>query len=297
MFPESLDKHICVLGHPYFHLYLVKGQRASALVEIGISATADAVIAQTASLGVMPDFLVVTHPHGDHICGLEALKKAFPGAAVVAGLGAAEFLSHSQTAESLIQEDCFMSSFINRQGFVVNRPAIHCSPSLSGCMFVEGGDELDLGSVNVRFIVAKGHAPGNILAYIPESKALFASDSLGYWFQEWSFFPIFFTGYSDYMETIDKMEVLKPKILGLAHHGIIRGADIERLFGEARKAARDVMSRIVNDIREDETIAQDLMKDYYRDRLLIYTRENILACCRLLVRRAREYATQMRPHT
>ena len=289
MFPRSVTEHLYVLGHPYFQIYLIKGNNASALVEMGISGTADCVIRQLSSLDVRPEYLIVTHPHSDHICGLEDLKKSFPNAVVIAGLGAVEFLDHPKTVESLIREDIHMTFFMSDHGLASGRHPIKNSPSLYGCKVVTGGDELDLGNIKIRFLNARGHAPGNILVHIPDLNAILASDSLGYRYPGWGFFPIFFTGYVKYMATIDSIEALKPVILGLAHNGIMEGSDVQKTILEAREAARGLMTRIMNDRRENEIVAQDIFRDYYRDELNLYSRENIVVCCRLLVRRAREY--------
>jgi glyoxylase-like metal-dependent hydrolase (beta-lactamase superfamily II) len=261
MYPQSVDKRLFILGHPYFHIYLIKGKNASALVEMGISATADTVIAQLSSLGVRPDYLIVTHPHSDHIAGLDALKQAFPHAVVIAGQGAAAFLDHPKTVESLILEDRHMSSFMLDRGLVSNRPAIRKAPSISGCTVIVGGDDLDLGEININFVDARGHSPGNILIHIPVSSAVLASDSLGCRLSGLGFFPIFFTGYADYMATIDTIESLKPEILGLAHNGIIQGPDIKKTLQEAREATQGIMARILHDRRDDEAVVQDLLRE------------------------------------
>ena len=289
MFIKSLTEHLYILGHPYFHIYLIKGKSASALVEMGISATVNDIKEQLASLDVRPDYLIVTHPHSDHICGLDALKRIFPNAIVVAGHGAAEFLDHPKAVESLIREDRYMTSLISDQGLVSNLTQINDCPSLYSSTIVTSGDELDLGGIKIRFLDAKGHAPGNILVHVPDLSALLASDSLGYRYPGWGFFPIFFTGYAEYMATIDSIEALRPEILGLAHNGIMQGPEVQKTIQEAREAAIGVMDRIVSDRREDETVVQDLLKDFYHNELTLYSKENILVCCRLLVRRAREY--------
>jgi len=288
MYPQSVDRRLFILGHPYFHVYLIRGENASALVEMGISATADTIIMQLSSLGVIPDYLIVTHPHSDHIGGLDALRQAFPQAAVMAGQGAAAFLDHPKAVESLIQEDRHMSSFVLDRGVVSSRPAIQKAPSLSGCKVMTDADELDLGEAKIRFMDARGHSPGNILIHIPVLSAVLASDSLGYRLSGLGFFPIFFTGYADYMATIDSIESLKPEILGLAHNYIIQGPEIKKTLQEAREAAQGVMARILHDKRDDEAVVRDIFREYYRDELTLYTEENILGCCRLIVRRVRD---------
>ncbi|MGZ3593623.1 MAG: MBL fold metallo-hydrolase [Syntrophales bacterium] len=288
MYPLSLNENLFVLGHPYFQIYLIKGKKASALVEMGISATADTVIMQLSSIGVRPDYLIVTHPHSDHIGGLDALKQAFPHALVMAGQGAAAFLEHPKMVESLIQEDRHMSSIMVERGVVSCRPAIREAPSLSDCKIITEADALDLGEIRINFLDARGHSPGSIIVHIPALSAVLASDSLGYRLSGLGFFPIFFTGYAEYMATIDAMESLRPEILGLAHNCIVQGPDVKKTFQEAREAAHGIVARILHDRRDDEAVVQDIFREYYRDELTLYSAENILGCCRLIVRRVRD---------
>jgi 2-aminobenzoylacetyl-CoA thioesterase len=108
-FPHKLADNIWVLGHSFFHCYLIRGQQFSALMEVGMSPITDTLISQLASLTVSPDYLIVSHPHSDHTCGLTGLKKAFPQATGIAGEGAgegaAEFLEHPKGEAALIHED------------------------------------------------------------------------------------------------------------------------------------------------------------------------------------------------
>ncbi|HEX7504451.1 MAG TPA: hypothetical protein VF336_04205, partial [Syntrophales bacterium] len=60
-YPGLLADRLWVLGNSHFSLYLVRGEKVSALVDAGISATTDEVIGQLETLGVRPDYLIVTH--------------------------------------------------------------------------------------------------------------------------------------------------------------------------------------------------------------------------------------------
>lgn len=289
MFPCQVTDNLWILGNGYFHLYLIKGNDACALVETGISATADIVLEQLSSVGAEPDFLIVTHPHSDHVTGLDSLRQAFPQVTVMAGKGAESFLNHPKAAEIMIAEDRHMAKSIVSHGLLTSRPAITSSPSLAGCMFMNGGNELDLGGLAIRFLEVKGHSPGNILVHIPGLKTLLVSDSLGNRYPGQGFSPTFFTGYADYLATIDHLAALDPMILGLAHNGLFSNdEEIKETFRNAREAANYVKACVINDARDDETIARNLFGIYHHDELTIYSPENILNCCRLLVRRIRE---------
>jgi hypothetical protein len=92
--PLELTADIWLVGNYFFNQYLIRGTRACALVEMGVTAVVDAAIAQLDSLGASPDYLVLVHPHTDHITGLPGLMQRYPGARLVAGEGAREFALH-----------------------------------------------------------------------------------------------------------------------------------------------------------------------------------------------------------
>jgi len=286
-YPQRLTDGLWVLGNSYFNLYLVRGTAAAALVDAGISAVADDVIGQLEKLGVTPDHLVVTHPHPDHINGLDALRDRYPAARVVIGPGAREFLAHPKTAASLVAEDRFMAAFLASKGFRAGRPPIERPPSVEGAVAAGDGETLDLGGLTLRFLHVGGHAIGNILVHVPALGALMCSDSLGFRIPRIGFFPIFFTGYADYMAAIDRLEALEPRILCLAHQGPLLGEDARKAFRDAREAARALCEEIRNDPRDEDAIIQGLYPRFYRDELALYTPDNIIGCCRLVIRRSR----------
>jgi glyoxylase-like metal-dependent hydrolase (beta-lactamase superfamily II) len=286
-YPARLADGLWVLGNPYFNLYLVRGEAEAALVDAGISAVADDVIGQLEALGVSPDHLVVTHPHPDHINGLDALRERFPAARVVIGPGAAEFLAHPKTAASLVDEDRFMSEFLASQGFRPGRPPIGRPPSVKGAAVVTDNETLDLGGLTIRFLHVGGHAIGNLVVHVPASAALIVSDSLGFRIPSVGFFPIFFTGYADYMAAIDRLESLQAQILCIAHQGPLLGEEARKAIRDAREAARALREEIRGDPRDEDAVIRDLYRRFYRDELALYTPDNIVGCCRLVIRRSR----------
>jgi len=286
-FPQSPSGRVRVLGHGAFPVYLVAGDRLSALVETGISATADGVCCELDRSGVAPDIIVITHPHGDHVTGLEVIRGRFPAVRVVAGAGAAEFLSRPRIAEAIAAEDRHMSSCLALRGYP-GRPPIDKAPSLDGAMICSDGEEIDLGGVTIRFVAVGGHAPGNLVVFVPEERALLASDSLGFHYPEGGFFPVFFTGYGEFMASLDRLEALHPDRLGLGHHGWMEGAEVGEAFALARRFASVLRERLKEDPSDEETLVSGIFAEFYRDELTLYSRENIGECCRLLLRRSRE---------
>lgn len=277
-----------VLGNSYFNIYLARGKKGSALFETGISATVDEVAGQLRILGISPDYIFVLHPHPDHINGLPGLGSLFPATRVVAGPGAAEFVAHPRTAQALVAEDSFMSGFLKEAGFPVDRPPLEEPPSLQNSTVMKDRDRVDLGGLTLEILSAPGHAIGGIAVHILELKAVLASDCLGFRFPGLSdFFPIFFTGYAEYMSTIDRLESLRPEILGLAHQGPLLGVDAQAAFRLARRSAQAMLELVLGAESESGLIEQ-IFEKFYRDEMKMYTRENIETCCRLLIKRSRE---------
>ena len=287
-YPRRLTEGLHVLGNFYFNLYLVRGAQASALIEVGVSGVVDEVIGQLESLKVSPTFLVVTHPHADHLTGLAGLKERFGDALVVAGEGAPDFVSHPRAAEALVAEDRHMTEVLASRGLAPGRPSVEAPPAFSECVIARDGDEMDLGGVTLRFLTVKGHSPGNINVYLPELEALIASDSVGFRFEKRGFYPIFFTSFTGHIETLDRLRRLRPRILGVGHQGPRIGPQVDQDFEQARKSSFEMRDRIVGNNQSPEQIAKELFGDCYKDEFLLYSPENILGCCRLLVKRVRE---------
>ncbi|MDQ7781368.1 MAG: MBL fold metallo-hydrolase [Desulfomonilaceae bacterium] len=287
-FPRALADGLWMLGNYFFNLYFVQGKQAGALIEVGVSAIVDDVIGQMEAVGIVPTFLVVTHPHADHVTGLAGLRKRYPEALVVAPDGAREFLDHPKAAEGLILEDGRIAEFLESHGIRPGRPPVDEPPSLENCLTARDGDEMDLGGRTLRFIRVTGHSPGAVAVHVPEIEALLLSDSLGFRYPGRGVFPLFFTGYSDYMETLDRLRSLEPAVVGPAHQGPLTGIHINEAFDESRRLAMELRDKIRKDPRDPDEIAGDVFETYYRDEMTMYTEENILNCAQLVVKRARE---------
>ena len=123
-YPRRISGNLWVLGSHFFNSYLIIGGNAAALVEMGMSALVDNLIDQLESLGVEPDYLVVTHPHADHLTGMAGLVERYPKSVVVAGKGAREFASHPKAMPAMAFEDSFVAMRLVERGIQPGREAI-----------------------------------------------------------------------------------------------------------------------------------------------------------------------------
>ena len=285
---EELAEGVWALGTRLFNQYLVRGARATALVEAGVSATSDRVAAQLNLLGIAPDWIVVTHPHSDHLTGLPALQKRFPGAQVVLGAGAREFAEHPKAARSLVAEEAFSHGQLLQRGLQVDGPPLTHSPDLSGCEILGEGDGLDLGGVSLRILETGGHAPGNLTVFCPERRAVFVSDSTGFRYSDGTLLPLFFSSLAAHRQTLDRLGGLGAKIAGPGHLGPVVGEGVGKLIAQVRRSTDSLVAQVRAGGDDVESLAHALFKAYYRDELSIYSPDNIGACISLLIRRSLE---------
>jgi 2-aminobenzoylacetyl-CoA thioesterase len=287
-FPVRLNDHLFMLGNYFFNNFLVIGSKKSALFEVGISSTVDAVIRQLESLSVTLDFIIPSHPHSDHITGLPGLVRQFPDANVITAKGAFEFISHPKAAPLLIAEDYFMAKELYKNGIRPGRHPLKTIPDISKSQVIEEKISLDLGSISLDLITVGGHSPGNFIGHLRQEKIIFTSDSIGFHFPGRLYLPLFFTGLEPYLSTFDLIKSLNPSMICPAHQGPLKNNAIQK---EIQKAFDDT-HKMIGEIRHthltDTALAEKLFARVYRDEFTLYTRENILNCMHLLIKRVKE---------
>ena len=102
-------------------------------------------------------YIILTHGHSDHICGVNEHKADFPDAKVVA-----------YKDEEAMLEDPNLNQSI---GFGMPY-------STKADILVNDGDELKVGDATLKFIYTPGHTPGGMCIYVEAAKALFSGDTL-----------------------------------------------------------------------------------------------------------------------
>ena len=90
-------------------------------------------------------YIIVTHPHPDHIGGCSAIQKAI----------GAQIVMHPLAAEQAKREY-----------------------RVTGDILVEDGDVLDLGGLHLEMVYTPGHSPASICVYVKERKILFTGDHI-----------------------------------------------------------------------------------------------------------------------
>ncbi len=104
-----------------------------------------------------PEYIVLTHGHGDHFGGVPSLREAFPGIRVVCS-----------EADRFLLEDKdhnFTRDFC-RSGKM----------TLEADVWIKDGDHLQVGPMDLEFIATPGHTPGGMSVYLED--VVFCGDTL-----------------------------------------------------------------------------------------------------------------------
>lgn len=101
-------------------------------------------------------YIILTHGHGDHLGGVPDLMKEFPSAKLAAGI---------YDKEMLANPNLNMSAMV--QGYPV---------SLSADLYLNDGETLKVGDMELKIIHTPGHTPGGICILV--ENFLFSGDTL-----------------------------------------------------------------------------------------------------------------------
>lgn len=126
------------------------------LIDVGFSPSA--MLARVRDLGLNVDAIVLTHAHADHIAGVAEARRAFPKARI---------LIHEAEAAWLNNPTLNLSAF---SGASITAPG----PDRT----LSHGDTLSLDGLAFTVLHTPGHSPGSISLHQPESRVVFAGDTL-----------------------------------------------------------------------------------------------------------------------
>ncbi len=152
------------------HAYLLLSDKGAVLVDSGIRADADKIIAQVAQVGHIPPIqsIVLTHFHGDHVGGAAKLSRQW-GAQVMAHKEDAPFIARPSSIPAFSSP----KQLINWMGANV----VLRSQASKIERILEDGDEVEAldGCIIIH---TPGHTAGSICLYQPDRQILFCGDAI-----------------------------------------------------------------------------------------------------------------------
>ncbi len=141
-----------VLGEIMTNTYLVEDEVNKKCFIVDPAAPSDRLKSEIVKDGVVPEYIILTHGHGDHTGGIGDLKDVFPDIKLVASRLERKFLYDRSIS-------------FGKGGIVAD-------------IEVADGEEMQVGDIKLKFISTPGHTPGGMCIYIADESVLFAGDTL-----------------------------------------------------------------------------------------------------------------------
>ena len=132
------------------NMYLVWDEDSKKAFIVDPGAPSDQMVNAIAENKLQPEYIILTHAHGDHTGGIDPLKEKYPGIKLVANRAERKMLAE--------------------------RSRISGGEGHTADIEVTDGDTLDVGPMHLCFIDCPGHTPGGMSILL--GKVLFSGDTL-----------------------------------------------------------------------------------------------------------------------
>lgn len=224
--------------------YVLKGEKATAIVETGPTCSIPNLLAGLQEIGVKNDevdYVMVSHIHIDHAGGSGTLMRHLPNA---------KLMTHTKGAPHIVKPE----KLWEQSKFVLGKVAVvygEIEPVPEDRVITPSeGTTIDLGgSVQLKVFETVGHASHHLAYFESESRGIFQGDAAGIYFPQLDVtiptspapFHLELT-----LATLEKLAQLQPKRLYYTHFGPVEKA-IERLkkYEDQLKLWAEVVSESV----------------------------------------------------
>ena len=294
-YPLQWTRNIWLLGVREFPSFLVVGEKACALIEAGVSVLARKLSEDINSLNlsVPLKYLIAAHAHADHVNGLIKLKQMLPDLSLVGLKETADILGKEKIIHNLINEDALYTKYLSNLGIITESIEKLSGGPMQFDLVMDHQQTLDLGNLELQFLQAPGHAPGNTVIRVKQNNAFLISDTAGYANAIDDILPLFFHNYIHYLDSLNVIKNLEPDYIGLGHNLILSGKlECMTFLDQAIRSAQEMKEQIVSDIHNrlsPEKIESALADKMVRFGLFkSFSEKTLMSLSKLLIRRAVE---------
>jgi len=261
--PVEVGGHVWMLGTTAYPVYLVRGQKEGAIIEGGIGALGPLLRRQLAELDIGPEFVrqaVVMHAHPDHVMAIPLLRELFPGVVVTASAPAAATLSVEKAVSYFAKMDAALTEGLSQTGAVADAPPPVVVPDnrIAIDRTVREGDVIAVEDQQWTVLETPGHSDCSISLHEVARRVLMISDASGYYLPtQRTWWPGYYTGYGQYMRSLERLADLNAETLCLSHNGVLCGADdVRAYFAGAIAATRQYHERIIAETKAGQSVRQ-----------------------------------------
>lgn len=249
------------------HLFI--GSEKTALIDTGMEYCSQKLVEDIKKeLGDRPlDYILLSHSHYDHVCGVPALRHAWPDVIVAAHPHAAKILAKDRAIEFMRNMSKQNYEEMDPEHDVVGYPTEDYHVDLE----LTEGMEIDLGDICFKVYETPGHTKCCLSFYDMKNKVLFASESTGIacTTDPYAVEPCFVTSFLTSLESIRKLQKLDIEELVQSHRTLGTAVDVKSYFIRSESYAKlscDMMlSMYKNGLPQDQILK--IYADVYAKRV------------------------------
>lgn len=278
--PGKISGRITMLGTKESCVYLLDGGNTYSIIGGGTANIIPEVEKQIIDSGIdvnRIERLLILHSHFDHMAIAPWCRKKWPWIQITSSPRAEKNLSNPKVMKTITD---FSMLLLERAG-ISDRATEFCLPfePLPVDDIVKNGDIIRCGDRTIEIIEVPGHSSCSIAAYIPEEKALAASDAGGIPFGD-DVLTAANSNFDQYQESLEKMAAFPVEIHMAEHYGAMTGDDagafLPRSIESAvktRKLIEETLSRTGDPAKTTDEVTEYLVSrasDYFLPKELIH---------------------------
>ena len=251
--PGRITDRILYLGREESCLHLVLGDEHT-IIGGGMAYVIPDLLDQLDRFNIDRDRitrLLILHAHFDHVGAVSHLQNTLPNLKVFGSVRARELLEKDDVAKSIIDMNRGM---IAANGMEAEAQNVILDP-IRVDETVGGGDRVTWGGIDFEIIDAPGHSSCSIAAYMPEEKALFASDAGGIPFGD-TIFAAGNSNFTEYQKTLERFAEYDVEIHLPEHYGVFTGEDARTFMGRSIRSAQETRKLLEDAYRKTGDIAE-----------------------------------------
>lgn len=214
--------------------------------------------------------IILTHSHYDHVMGSPAISEHFPSAKIYAHPITRKIFSKPNALKTM--EEMNHAAAINHN----LKASDGWAQKLRVDVDVTDGDIITAGDMKIVVIETPGHTWCSISLYIESENLLIANESLGVPLDFPEVVPAFIVNHKDTVESIKRVQNLKPKSVLLPHSKLISGKDVDVYFENSLKETKRVEDLVTQSHKKSCTtseIVQQLKDIYFKGKFKEYQPE------------------------
>jgi len=237
--PGVVTDRILLLGRKASCVYLLKGKSDYALLGGGMAYIVPDVIRQLKDFNTDEtkiNRIVILHSHFDHCGIIPFFKKKWPWVKIAASARAKELLARPEVVENISSLNQLLLAEHGSEKLAkdmgIKFDGIHVDD------VVKGGDILACGDLSMEIIDVPGHSSCSIAVYVPQEKAMFASDAGGVPLGD-QIFTAANSNFDQYQKSLEKMAEYDIGVYLAEHYGARTGSDGRHFLKKSKSAAKE----------------------------------------------------------